>query len=57
MTARIRKWGRSLAGRIRKLMIAPAPADYNLDDLLGNVTAANVYGETDTGMPLGREVW
>lgn len=57
MTARIRKWGRSLAGRIRKLMIAPAPADYNLDDLLGKVTAANVYGETDTGMPLGREVW
>ncbi len=57
MTARIRKWFHSLAVQIRKLVIAPAPADYDLDDLLGNVTAANVYGETDTGMPLGREVW
>ncbi len=57
MQARIRKWGHCLAVQIRKLVIAPAPADYDLDDLLGKVTAANIHGETDTGMPLGREVW
>ncbi len=57
MQTNIRKWIHGLAVRIHKLAIAPAPVDYDLDDLLDNVTAANLHGETDTGMPLGREVW
>ena len=57
MQTNIRKWIHGLAVRIHKLAIAPAPVDYDLDDLLDNVTAANLHGETDTGTPQGREVW
>ena len=57
MQARIRKWVHSLAVQIRKLVIAPASPVYDLEDLLAKITSANVHGETDTGMPLGREVW
>ena len=57
MQAKIRKWGHSVAARIRKLATAPAAAKYDLDDLLGKVTPDNVHSETDTGTPQGREVW
>lgn len=40
-----------------KLVIAPAPADTRLDDLLGRVTKDNLHGETDLGGAMGREVW
>lgn len=57
MQARIRNWVRSLAVRICKLVVAPAPGAYDLDDLLGKVTPDNVHRETGTGTPQGREVW
>ncbi len=57
MQARIRKWGHCLAVQIRTLVIAPAPTDYDLDDLLGKVTPADMHRETGTGTPQGREVW
>ncbi len=56
MQARIRNWVHSLAVRICKLVVAPAPGAYDLDDLLDKVTAANVHAETGTGTPQGREV-
>jgi len=30
---------------------------YTLDDLLAGVTKQNVHAETDTGIPVGKEVW
>lgn len=30
---------------------------YRLDDLLAKVTAENLHEETDTGAPVGREIW
>lgn len=34
-----------------------APHKYLLDDLLNEVTAENVHGETEWGEPTGRESW
>ena len=56
MQARIRNCVHSLAVRVRKLVVAPAPGAYDLDDPLDKVTADNVHAETDTGTPQGREV-
>ncbi len=56
MQARIRNWVHSLAVRIRKPVVAPAPGAYDLDDLLDKVTAADMHRETGTGTPQGREV-
>ncbi len=41
----------------RKLVIAAKAIDYNLDDLLSRITPENLHGETETGGPVGREVW
>ena len=30
---------------------------YRLEDLVKQITAKNVHGETDTGTPVGRETW
>lgn len=30
---------------------------YALKDLLSGVTPDNIHGETDTGSPVGREIW
>ncbi len=40
-----------------KLMIAPAATGYSLKDPLSRVTPKNLHGETETGDPLGRELW
>ncbi|MCP2727699.1 AbrB/MazE/SpoVT family DNA-binding domain-containing protein [Limnofasciculus baicalensis] len=40
------------------LIIAPQRRKkYTLDELLTGMTAEHFHGETDTGMPVGREVW
>ncbi len=56
MQARIRNWVHGLAVRVRKLVVAPAPGAYDLDDLLDKVTPDNVHAKTDTGTQQGREV-
>lgn len=41
-----------------ELVIRPSRSHkYTLADLLRRVTDDNVHGETDTGLPAGREVW
>jgi antitoxin MazE len=30
---------------------------FDLDDLLAGVTSDNLHGETDSGHPVGKEVW
>jgi antitoxin MazE len=41
-----------------KLVVLPvAGLEYELDDLLSGVTAENLHAESDTGEPVGREVW
>ncbi|GIL12666.1 MAG: multidrug transporter MatE [Chloroflexota bacterium] len=40
-----------------QIVIAPAAPVYDLDDLLAAVTPDNRHGETDTGAPVGNEVW
>jgi antitoxin MazE len=40
------------------LVVKPARRrTYRLKDLLRKVTARNIHGETDTGRPVGKEVW
>ncbi len=40
------------------IVVTPSRApSYRLDDLLAKITADNVHEETDTGTPVGREVW
>lgn len=38
------------------LVITPSPVPA-LSDLLAQVTDENLHGETDSGSPVGREVW
>jgi antitoxin MazE len=38
------------------LVIKPFPV-LTLDDLLAQVTDENLHEETDTGFPVGREIW
>ena len=40
-----------------QLVIRPAPARYDLEDLLGEVTQENLHAEVDTGVPRGSEGW
>ncbi|MBN1967565.1 MAG: AbrB/MazE/SpoVT family DNA-binding domain-containing protein [Anaerolineae bacterium] len=41
-----------------KIVVSPVsePA-YSLEGLLSQVTDDNLHGETDTGVPVGRESW
>ena len=32
-------------------------AEYSLEELLEGITDDNLHGETETGRPVGREVW
>ena len=34
-----------------------APAEHTLDELVAGITEENRHGETETGAPVGREVW
>jgi len=40
-----------------RIVIAPAKAEWNLSDLLRQVTPANRYHETNWGTSKGKEVW
>jgi len=41
-----------------RIIIEPVrPTEYNLDDLLGGITAKNQHKPVDTGEPVGKEVW
>jgi antitoxin MazE len=41
-----------------RLIVAPqCPAKCSIEDLVARITPENLHGETDTGSPLGREVW
>jgi len=40
-----------------RLVITPAPPEYDLADLLDGVTDANLHAEVDTGGPVGGEAW
>lgn len=40
-----------------QLLIRPAPARYELEDLLEQVTQQNLHAEVGTGAPQGSEVW
>lgn len=40
------------------LVVTPIPGPvYTLDQLLDGMTTENMYGEIDTGKPVGNEVW
>ena len=39
------------------LVIKPRKPEYRLEDLLAQITEENVHGETDTGEPVGAEIW
>jgi len=39
-----------------KLIIERTPK-YTLEELLAGVTPENLHGETDTGDPVGNEIW
>ena len=40
-----------------QLLIRPAPARYDLEDLLEEVTQENLHAEVGTGVPQGSEGW
>jgi antitoxin MazE len=41
-----------------RLIVTPlAPASYDLEDLLAQVTPDNLHGEVDTGSGVGDEAW
>jgi len=41
-----------------RLIVAPQrKANCRIEDLVARITPENLHGETDTGSPLGREVW
>jgi antitoxin MazE len=40
------------------LVVTPVPGPvYTLEQLLDGMTAENMYGEFETGKPVGNEVW
>jgi antitoxin MazE len=41
-----------------RLIVAPQPKPKcSIKELVAGITPENLHGETDTGSPLGREVW
>ena len=41
-----------------KIIITPiGEKEYSLDELLKGVSADNLHGEFDTGVPVGKEIW
>ena len=45
--------------RDHEIVLRPisVPKSFRLDDLLSGVTAENLHGESDFGLPQGQEVW
>jgi antitoxin MazE len=47
-----------LTVRNGKLVIVPTvEPEYTLEDLVRQITPENRHGETDTGTPVGHEIW
>ncbi len=44
-------------GFIIKPVSQISKAEYTLEDLLAGVSNDNIHYETDTGKPVGREIW
>lgn len=41
-----------------KLVVVPiAEPEFTLEDLVSRITPQNRHGETDTGRPVGNEIW
>jgi antitoxin MazE len=40
-----------------KLVLSPSGEEWSLDRLIAGITKDNVHTETDTGPPLGDEIW
>ena len=40
-----------------RLVVAPKPKKYNLEELLAAVTLENLHAEVDTGNSVGCEAW
>jgi antitoxin MazE len=40
-----------------KIIVEPDINNYNLNDMLGEITPKNLHKETDTGKRAGAEVW
>lgn len=41
-----------------KIIITPiGKKEFSLDELLEGVSADNLHGEFDTGVPVGKEIW
>ena len=41
----------------RLIVVPQRKAKCGIKDLVAGITPENLHGETDTGSPLGREVW
>ncbi len=41
----------------RNLILAPAPREYSLEELVAGITPKNRHGEADWGEPVGKETW
>ncbi len=41
----------------RNLVLMPAQPQYTLDELVAGITPENRHGETDWGLPAGKEGW
>jgi len=41
----------------RKLVLAPARPEYELEQLVAGITPQNCHGETDWSEPVGKETW
>ena len=41
----------------RNLVLAPARAEYGLEELVARITPKNRHGESDWSSPVGRESW
>ena len=47
-----------LTVRNGKLVVVPTvEPEYTLEDLVRQITPENRHGETDTGTPVGHEIW
>jgi antitoxin MazE len=40
-----------------KIIVAPVPGSWTLDELLAGITKHNIHNEVDTGLAVGNEVW
>jgi antitoxin MazE len=49
--------GTPIEFKLRDNAITIRPKRYSLETLLAQVSPENLHGETETGAPVGREIW